>query len=407
LLALVLTLAALVTGACRRDINLLGPRLDAGGGNDTGIATDTGAGADSVVNPACSGLGNPITLPTAALPTCAAALETRAHRYVLCSCDSMIAAARVRSDAYDSRDPTVYDEVAAAFGINGDLTANAEMRAGGAFHVAGSGGIHAATQFRSTGSLRVGGPFIGSSENADIGADAFVDGNVSGRLRVTGALHVPSGATLDPQVEYSTLVNGPVIVTPPCDCDAGFVDVALAISAAAASNANAAIGLAPTALSAAPTAPRIDLPCGTFFLDGIDTGAVTIAVHGHALLAIGGNVTTRANFVVQLDAGAELDMLLGGQLTVSGGGTFGAAGAAARFRIWAAGTAPLNLDSAPAVSAVIHAPLAPVSAPAGLPLSGSILARSIAIGADSTVHFDRAILEAGAVCGEPAAGIVP
>jgi hypothetical protein len=302
----------------------------------------------------------------------------------------------------------VYDEVAAAFGINGDLTADAEMRAGGAFHVAGSGGIRAAMQFRSSGSLRVGGSFVGTDENADIAGDAFVDGNVTGRLRVTGTLHVPPGATLDSQAEYGTLVNdAPVTVTPPCDCGAGFVDVAAAIAAAAASNADAAIGLSPTVLSIAPTATRIDLPCGTFYLDGIDTAAVTVAVHGRALLAIGGNVATRANFVVQLDTGAELDLLVGGQLSVSAGGTFGAAGAAARFRIWVAGAGPLTLDNAPVVSAVIHAPLASVSAPAGLPLSGSLLARSIAIGADSTVHFDRAILAAGTICGEPAAGIVP
>ena len=35
------------------------------------------------------------------------------------------------------------------------------------------------------------------------------------------------------------------------------------------------------------------------------------------------------------------------------------------------------------------------------------VARSITIGVDSTVHFDRAILEAGTVCGEPAAVVVP
>jgi hypothetical protein len=406
--ALLVVVGALGAGACRRDINLLGSRPDASGGNDVGVAADTGTGIDAVVNPACSGLGNPITLPTAAAPTCAAALETRAHRYVLCSCESMTAPARVRSDAYDSRDPAVYDEVAAAFGINGDVIASAEMRAGGALHVAGSGGLRAATQLRTAGSLRVGGPFVGSSENADIGTDAFVNGSVTGRLRVTGALHVPAGATLDSQVEYGTLVNEAVTVSPPCDCGAGFVDVAGAIAAAATSNANAAIGLAASALAAVPTASRIDLPCGTFYLDGIDTGAaVTVAVHGHALLAIAGDVATRANFVVQLDAAAELDLLVGGQLTVTGAGTFGAAGAAARFRIWVAGAGPVSLDNAPAVSAVIHAPLAPASAPAGLPLSGSLLARSITIGADSTVHFDRAILEAGTLCGEPAAAIVP
>jgi hypothetical protein len=48
-----------------------------------------------------------------------------------------------------------------------------------------------------------------------------------------------------------------------------------------------------------------------------------------------------------------------------------------------------------------------VNATSGLPLSGSILARSVSIGAETMLHYDRAVLEAGSVCGAPAAGVVP
>ena len=51
------------------------------------------------------------------------------------------------------------------------------------------------------------------------------------------------------------------------------------------------------------------------------------------------------------------------------------------------------------MNAIIHAPFAWVNAASGLALSGSLLARDISIGADSTLHFDRAVLEAGTVCG--------
>jgi hypothetical protein len=391
---LAVLLAALAAGTCTRDINLLS-RADAGSG-------------DTVTNPLCSGVGPSIQLPTAAGLTCAAALETRGHRYVLCSCESMSAPARVRSDAFDSRDATAFDEIAAAIGIDGDLVANAEVRAGGALHVAGAGGIRTSTQLRSGASLRVGGPATLSDQNVDVGTDAFVNGNVSGRLRVTGTLHVPPGAQLTADVEYAARVDEAVTVSPPCDCGAGFVDVAGAIAAAAASNHNATIGLAPTRLADVPQATTISLPCGTFYLDDIDAdAAVTVAVHGRALLAIGGDVTTHAGFTVQLDPSAELDLLVAGQLITSGGGAFGAAGAAARFRVWIGGTATTIFDDAPAVSAVIHAPIAAVTAPGGLPLSGSLLARSVSIGADTTVHFDRAILAAGTVCNEPEAAIVP
>jgi hypothetical protein len=247
-------------------------------------------------------------------------------------------------------------------------------------------------------------------DNADIAGDAYVSGNVtatgSGRFRVAGTLHVPAGAMLT-GVETGATVNEPVSVAPPCDCGAPFVDIAAAVAAAATANANSAIALAPSRLADVTAPAAIDLSCGTFYLDELDAAApVTINVHGRALLAVGGDVTTRAGLTVQLDPAAELDLVVSGQLIVSGGGAFGAP-AASRFRVWVASATTVLFDGAPAVSAVVRAPSAPVSAPGGLPLSGSLLARSVALGADSDVHFDRAILESGTICGEPAAPAVP
>ena len=81
--------------------------------------------------------------------------------------------------------------------------------------------------------------------------------------------------------------------------------------------------------------------------------------------------------------------------------------APARFRVWVAGGDSVTFDGAPSVYAVVHAPAAPVSAPAGLPLWGSLLARAISINADSMLHYDRAIFAAGSVCNEPEAVPVP
>jgi len=398
-----LALALIATAAaCSRDINLLGPRAD-GGGADTVSPNDT-----VTVNPACSGLGDPIALPTAAGSTCAAALATRGHRFALCSCETMNAPARVRTDAYDSRDPLAFDETAAAIGIGGNLTSTAEVRAGGAFYVAGAGGIDASNHIRSSLSLRVGGPVTIHNDNGDIGTDAYINGNVTGNVRVDGTLHVPAGAVLGAGVEAASVVNEAVSVPSPCDCSAGFVNVGAAVSAAATNNANAAIGLSPSALAAVSTTTMIDLPCGTFYVDKIYAdAAVTVAVHGRTVLAVAGDVALHAAFSVVLDPSAELDLIVGGRLTTSGGGAFGAAGAAARFRAWIAGTSTISFDDAPAVHAVIHAPFAPVTAASGLPLSGSLLARSVSIGADSDLHYDRAILEAGTICNEPAASVVP
>jgi hypothetical protein len=393
--ALLLTLAV----ACSRNINLLDPLPDAGAPKDTGT-----------VNPACTGLGDPITLPTAAGPTCAAALATRGHTYVLCSCDSLSAPARIRSESFDSRVTPVYTESDAAIGINGDLTSTAEVRAGGALHVAGAGGIRAQNHVRSAASLRAGGPLAMLSDNADIAGDAYVNGNVSGgngSVRVNGTLHMPPAAARTGDVQYGALALEAVSVAPPCDCGAGFADLPAAIADAAASNADATIGLASAALAAVTSPAELQLPCGTFYLDDIDAdAAVTLTVRGRTLLAVAGDVTVRAGLAVALEPSAELDLLVGGRLTISGG-AFGAGAAPSRFRVWVAGASSLTFDNAPAVNAVIHAPLAPAAAPGGLPLSGSVLARSFSIGADSMLRFDRAILEAGTVCGAPAAVTPP
>jgi hypothetical protein len=406
---------SLAAATCTPNINLL-PRDASAGGTGGGVGSSGAAGSDASIpldataNPPCANPGPPIVLPTDTGAACAGALAALGHRFALCSCNTMTTPARLRTEAYDSRNPGVTDEVAAAIGVGGDLIATGELRAGGAIYVAGANGIMASNQFRSSASLRVGGPMkMLSSDNAEIGSDAFINGSVSGNVRVSGMLHVATGAVLSGGVEYGTLAQNETITVPsPCDCHAGFVDIAAAIGAAAASKADAAIGLAPTALASATTPTTISLPCGSFYLSGVDaTAAVTIAVHGRALLAVDGDVTVRGGLAVQLDPSAELDLLVRGQLIASGGDALGAAGGAARFRIWIGGTNTIVLDDAPAVNAIIHAPAAWVNAASGLPLSGSILARSVSIGAETMLHYDRAVLEAGTVCNAPASTVVP
>lgn len=402
-------LAALTVAACSRDVNLLPNRIDGGGGS----GSDSITGNDTGTNPACSGIGDPIKLPAAAGPTCAAALATRGHRFAICACDAATAPARIRSDSYDSSAAiAAYEESDSAFGFNGNLTANAEMRAGGALYVAGAGGLVALNApIRTMGSLRVGGPLTMSGDQADVGGDAFVAGNATGDIRISGALHTPSSATVDSQVQADNgIVREPVSVGAPCDCSsgaAGFVDIAGAITSAAGHNDDAAINLSPAVLASVTNATMVPLPCGTFYLSSISAEAeVTLMVHGRTLLAVGGDATFNSGLSVQLDPSAELDLLVSRHLTVSGA-AFGASAAPAHFRVWVAGADSVTFDNAPPVYAVVHAPAAQVSAPAGLPLSGSLLARAISINADTMLHYDRAVRAAGGVCGEPLAAPVP
>ncbi len=419
ILAAALALAAgAAAPACHRDIRLL-PLADEEGGAGagvTGVGGAAGAGVDGATGGAagagmisCSGLGPSIMLPTATGLVCASALEARGHRFGLCTCDAFALGSRLRTDAFDSTNSNFNDEVSAAVGIDGVLTTTAELRAGGAIYVAGAGGVYAADHLQAGASFQSNGPLTMLQSNADLLANASVNGAISGEVQVGGTLQVPTTADVGPQVQADSVVAGAVSVTPPCDC--ADIDLQSAMRTAMMTNNDAAAGLDPNAFTTTQVSQTLDLYCGTYYLSSMQpTAPITLAVHGRVLLAVMGDVRLQGGgLTVNLDPGAELDLLIGGWLTTAGGGTIGAPAAPARFRIWIAGTDSVTFDDQPTVAAVIHAPDASITAPDGLTISGSLLAKSLILGGNSQsfLHYDRAILSAGVPCGEPAAAVVP
>ena len=409
-------LVGLLTGACHRDIRLL-PGTDndgAAGAGVSGAGGNAGAAGAAGAPSVCVGVGNPITLPTTAGATCAAALEQRGHLYALCACDTLNLAARLRTDSFDSSNSGGDDGVSAAVGINGALQTmmGAELRAGGAIYVAGNGGVRASEHLQAGASFRSNGPLAMLSSNADLLADAYVVGDVSGSVRVSGTLHVPTSAAVGSDVDASLAREAVSPIGAPCACDSNgtdFVNVAGAIATAMTDNGDSAAGFSPDALSNVLTSSELKLGCGTYYLAsiGATTAPVTLVVHGHALLAVQGSVTLGGGLTVTFDnPSAELDLLVGGWFTTSGG-TVGAPPAPARFRIWIGGTESLVFDNQPTIAAVIHAPGAAATASNGMTLSGSLLVKSLSLGVDSLLHYDRAILSAGVPCGEKPVAAIP
>jgi hypothetical protein len=413
--AVLASILGVASPACHRDIHLLPAEgLDggAGEGGAGGAGSGGGAGGAAGGGVTCAGgLGPAITLPTATGPVCAAALEARGHRFGLCTCADLTLGAGLRTDAFDSTDSSFNRETWAAIGVNGALTTTkgAELRAGGAIYVAGPAGVSAAEHLQAGASFQSNGPLTMLSSNADLLFNASVNGAISGQVQVGGILQVPSTADIGPEVQADSVITGAVSVTPPCDC--GDIDLQGAMTMAMTTNNDAAVGLSPDALATAQVSQTLDLSCGTYYLSSMQPSApITLAVHGRALLAVMGDVRLPGGgLTVKLDEGAELDLLIGGWLTAAGGGTIGAPAAPARFRIWIAGHDSVTFDDQPTVAAVIHAPQASVTATNGLTMSGSLLAKSLILGGDSesALHYDRAILQAGVPCGEPAAAVVP
>src|SRR5262249_54769936 len=139
-------------------------------------------------------------------------------------------------------------------------------------------------------------------------------------------------------IDTPAILRQPISVPPPCDCGAPVADIPGALAATAARNDNLAAGLSPGRLAAVDTSTAVDLPRGQDRLSAISAQqALFLAVHGRALLAVAGNVDLRAGLTVALDPDAELDLIVGGRLTSSGGASIGST-APARFRIWLAGS---------------------------------------------------------------------
>ncbi len=135
----------------------------------------------------------------------------------------------------------------------------AELRAGGAIYVAGTGGVSAAEHLQAGASFRSNGPLAMLSSNADLLADAYVVGDVSGSVRVSGTLHVPTTAAVGSDVDASLAREAVSPIAAPCACDsssADFVDVAGAIAKAMTDNGDSAAGFGPDALLNVLTASR-------------------------------------------------------------------------------------------------------------------------------------------------------
>jgi hypothetical protein len=382
LIGLVATTAAPLAG-CDRDVNLL-PR-----GADGGAIS-------------CSGLP-PIEFPTASGAVCPSTLSARGHRFALCACEDLdlSAAAPVVTDSFDSSASSGNGSgPTAAIAVGGTLTASASITAGGALYA--STGLATTASFDVGPSLRVGGAAVLVSGTGHVAGDAYVAGAISGLLQVDGLLHQPMGVGMSPPlIPESQTVREPVSVPNPCDCSSGFVDLAGVIAAAQASNDDAIAGFPPDSLTTVDAATIVNVTCGTYLLTSIDaTQTLVIAGHDRALLVVTGDVVVRAGMTVILDAGAELDMVIGGRLIASGGNPIGSA-APARFRLWVAGTDSVVLDDAPPLGAMLHAPNAVVSASSGLQVFGGLFARSVTLGGQLVIHYDEAALSSGAACGEP------
>lgn len=352
-------------------------------------------------------------------PVCGGEVAQTTFRYAICSCLELALSAPLSTDAFDSREgPYTQGSGGAAVGTNGRLISNmATLGIGGSLTVSGSSGvaISGAAGASVRGDLASGGSVTGSGSFQILG-DARVNGDVAASaLQVGGSFVYPSGATLSVSpgpLSVGSTVRAPVTVAPPCDCGAPpRLDVAGYVSAQAASNENATIGLATTALASVTTDTTLELPCGRYYLAGIGTAAgssaeIRVRALGRVALFVDGSIDVAGRFVVEVGPGAEIDLFVSDGIRTTLPLAFGDVTRPSSARLYVGGSGSIALDAGATIAGNVYAPLATLQTAGSFVAYGSIFAYALQSSADLTVHYDRAILAAAQGCPPRTGGCV-
>jgi hypothetical protein len=153
--------------------------------------------------------------------------------------------------------------------------------------------------------------------------------------------------------------------------------------ARATQNDDDAIALAPTALAVLGDGATLDLPCGAYYVTGVAGAALVVRVHGKAALFVDGDVTLAGTLQVALDAGAELDLVVAGNLDL---GALSSPTPAAT-RLWIGG-ANVHVTTG-ALSGLVYAPGATLRTGGALNVNGALYVGGLAVGGDVEIRFDR------------------
>jgi hypothetical protein len=360
--------------------------------------------------PQCAGGGAPIVNPPN-LGGCLGGLAATTFRWTICSCKDVQLSDLILVDAYDSTQgpyraggigggvgaDAIYHSSASSVpasggGIWGDLWASSPM------------GINDSADELIKHDIRSGGS-LNSSAAMTIGADAYANGDVTKGIAIGGKLYVPSGAQVG-VTPAGGVVREAVSFPPPCDCAADqLVPIAAMVQAhASPNNDNAAIGLDENLPVASNAPARLDLPCGSYYLASLHHSVpITIWAHGRTALYVGGDVQSSDDIAFGVDPTGSFDIFIRGTLSTSAKLTIGSPNYPALTRTYVGSTGGVGFSAGTNLGGNIYAAYGPVTWSAGTDAYGSVFAGDFSATAATRIHYDAAVLQAGAGC-PPAGG---
>jgi hypothetical protein len=278
---------------------------------------------------------------------------------------------------------------------------SADLEVSGSLWVADTAGISSSRDVDVGLELRSGGKL--APRGGGVGLDAYVDGDVDANapFAIEGELHVPTGSVVSADVSYASLVNEPVTVAPPCDCEQNqLLPVAAIVAARANNNDNALIGLDASALDNPGAPKRLDLECGVYYFDEIrGSNAITVVAHGPVAIYVGGEISLSAPMTFTLTSGGELDLFVAGRISNSQRLSFGSPAYPARMRVYSGSVQDaLSLSSDLDVGAFLWAGHGRITTSGDIEAYGGIFTGDFAASGELLMHYDGAVLNAGRDC---------
>jgi hypothetical protein len=368
-------------------------------GMGTGCSNSACVAAKTFPTPAaCAGGGPQINVPTpGGGNVCAGNLAQTTFTWALCSCNNIGLQDLLFTDAYDStKGPYMPGGLGGGVGLNGSLTSMGALTVGGTLWDSAASGLNTSSHADVLQELHVGGPV-----NADITVsdDAYVSGNLSGGpIVIKKTLFHPGGMAGVSGTTAGMIVDQPVTVPPPCAAcpnqPAGAIPVAMMVAAKMTNNDNASIGLDPLLFSKAGAPQRLDLPCGSYYLDSVAGGA-TIYAHGHVALFIQKDVSA-TTFTLAPDA--TFDIFIAGTINAQSGMTIGNANYPALTRTYVGSSTAVTFGDLVTLAGNFYDAAAHLDWSAGVDAYGAVYAGDFSGSSAVRIHYDLAVINSGMGC---------
>ncbi|MEY4577530.1 MAG: hypothetical protein RL701_2233 [Pseudomonadota bacterium] len=402
------------------------PAHDAGSDSSTMLADPyvDDAGAEPVrdagsVRPDAGNQPSPVVPSTD--PLCIGALADRAlcesarsvaFGRAICSCGDVLGGGTVSTETVTAQG------FQADVGVNGKLSlrigrrnlADSDGAIAGALQIAGSGlspitgaGAEIRGDLTTAGSVAFAGSIhvLGTVYSREIPV-----GN--GSLLIDGDLHHTSqlgASALTPPnvVVVGSLLPDNYVAGRPCACAASDTPrLRGMIDAAVSSNDNTGAKLTAESLAALTLPRTLNLSCGRYYFTNISSASsLELNITGSVTIFVAGDFVLRGDMKTTLAPGAELDLVVGGDLNLSGAARFGDSARPRASRIYVQGKvdlakvgdqAALSMPTGATGDAVIvgnfYAPTAAVWIAPHADVYGSLFVRELTVAQSLLVHYD-------------------